>query len=65
MSDWTLEDVGNAVTDLLPSGFFKHGATYEDAYLAILELVNNHGKELRDIVKKRQPDNWFLEMYRE
>ncbi len=65
MSDWTLENVGYAVTDLLPSGFFKQGATYEDAYLAILELVNNHKKELGDIVKKQQPDNWFLEMYDE
>lgn len=59
----TLEDVGNAVTELLPRGFFKMGPSYEDAYLAILELVKAHKQELKEIAKKQQPNNWFMEMY--
>lgn len=60
MSNWTLEEVGAAVLELMPSGFFKGGASYEEAYLAIRDLVKRNEKKLLDIAKKQQPDNWHL-----
>lgn len=65
MSDWTIESFGEAVIGLLPGGFFKHGAGYEDAHLVIRELINANNSQLLELCKKQQPENWFLEMCNE
>lgn len=60
-SDWSVEVFGAAVLELMPSGFFKSGASYEEAYLIIRDLVKSNKKQLLDIAKKQRPDNWHLE----
>lgn len=58
MSNWTLEEVGAACLELMPSGFFKAGTSYEDAYLFIRNLVKLHENKLlakeNDLCKARE-----------
>lgn len=60
---WSKDSFAEAVTELMPSGFFKTGLCWEEAYLTLLELIKIHRDQLKEICLRRQPDNIFLRMY--